>query len=81
MTVLGHQPPGPDEATGPPVPPPASALDVLRPRLRVPGGRFAIGPGWRRLVLDCHRRIAAEFPAYELLAVKQKYGRLSFQAF
>lgn len=81
MTVLGHQPPGPDEATGRPAPPPASALDALRPRLRVPGQPFAIGPGWRRLVLGCHRRMAAEFPAYELLAVKQKYGRLSFQAF
>ncbi|MEU7375218.1 hypothetical protein [Streptomyces albidoflavus] len=81
MTVLGHQPPGPDGATGPPAPPPASALEVLRPRLRTAGQQFAIGPGWRRLVLDCHHRISAEFPSYELLAVKQKYGRLSFQAF
>ncbi|MFC7468705.1 hypothetical protein ACFQVA_15890 [Actinomadura keratinilytica] len=54
---------------------------MLRPRLRTAGQQFAIGPGWRRLVLDCHHRISAEFPAYELLAVKQKYGRLSFQAF
>ncbi|MFM9369938.1 hypothetical protein [Streptomyces sp. Da 82-17] len=40
-----------------------------------------MGPGWRHLVLACHEAVVAEFPAYQLCAVKQKWGVLSFQAF
>lgn len=40
-----------------------------------------IGEGWRDLVLACHRAVAAEFPHCELLAIKEKYGSLAFQAF
>jgi hypothetical protein len=40
-----------------------------------------VGAGWRDLVLECHRRIEAVFPDYELLAVKEKFGQLEFQAF
>jgi hypothetical protein len=32
-------------------------------------------------VRECHEAVVAEFPDYELLAVKQKYAELSFQAF
>jgi hypothetical protein len=37
--------------------------------------------GWRDVVLSCHRAVVAEFPQYELLAVKEKYGALALQAF
>lgn len=30
-----------------------------------------VGEGWRPLVLDCHRRLSAVFPDYELLGIKQ----------
>jgi hypothetical protein len=40
-----------------------------------------VGGGWRELVRECHGQLEARFPEYELLAVKQKYGRLAFQAF
>lgn len=40
-----------------------------------------VGDGWHDLVVACHRAVVAEFPQYELLAVKEKYGALDFQAF
>jgi hypothetical protein len=33
------------------------------------------------LVQACHEALATEFPDYELLAVKQKWAELAFQAF
>ncbi len=42
--------------------------------------RFEIGPGWIGLVRDCHDALVAEFPQYELRAVKQKVAELAFQA-
>jgi hypothetical protein len=56
-------------------------LEPVRRHLRDPSYDFDVGPGWRQLVLECHRAVVAEFPEYELLAVKQKWGSLSFQAF
>ncbi|MPY38371.1 hypothetical protein FNH09_46385 [Streptomyces adustus] len=56
-------------------------LKPVRQHLRDPSYDFDVGPGWRQLVLECHRAVVAEFPEYELLAVKQKWGSLSFQAF
>ncbi len=38
-----------------------------------------VGEGWRNLVWDCHRAIAAQFTDYELLAIKQKWGALGYQ--
>ena len=57
-------------------------IDRLRPHAR----RFSleraeVGEGWRSLVEECHERLQAAFPDYELLAVKQKWGALEFQAF
>lgn len=40
-----------------------------------------VGGGWRTLVAECHDRLVAAFPDYELLGIKQKYGVLSYQAF
>jgi hypothetical protein len=40
-----------------------------------------VGEGWRPLVQECHRRLSAVFPDYELLAIKQSWGVLAFQAF
>jgi hypothetical protein len=57
-------------------------IDRLRPHRR--DGDFEVawvGEGWRRLVAECHERLSAKFPDYELLAIKQKYGVLSYQAF
>ena len=56
-------------------------IDRLRPHAR----RFTlktvqVGEGWRPLIEECHERLEAAFPDYELLAVKQKYGALEFQA-
>ncbi|OUC95029.1 hypothetical protein CA983_34105 [Streptomyces swartbergensis] len=53
----------------------------MRRHLRDPSYDFDVGPGWRRLVLECHQAVVAEFLEYELLAVKQKWGSLCFQAF
>jgi hypothetical protein len=39
-----------------------------------------VGEGWRGLVEECHARLVAVFPEYELLNVKEKYGVLFFQA-
>lgn len=58
------------------------ALTPLVPHAR--GGDsllFLVGPGWFDLVRQCHEAASAEFPDYELLAVKQKFARLAFQAF
>jgi hypothetical protein len=57
-------------------------LEVLRPHVR----RWEldvlrVGEGWRGLVEECHGRLEAAFPEYELLNVKQKYGVLTYQAF
>jgi hypothetical protein len=40
-----------------------------------------VGSGWVALVWDCHRRLVYNFPDYQLLAVKQKWAELHFQAF
>ena len=58
-----------------------SDLDPLIPHFRPPGYRFDVGPGWHSIVRRCHNEVVAAFPDYELLAVKQKYGVLAFQAF
>lgn len=56
-------------------------IAALRPHWRQPAADVAwVGEGWRDLVWDCHRQVAARFPSYELLNVKQKWGWLSFQA-
>lgn len=58
--------------------------DILEPvkrHWRTPSREFDVGPGWRPLVLECHQAVVVEFPEYELLAMKQKWGALSFQAF
>jgi hypothetical protein len=57
-------------------------FEQLRPHGR--DGEFDVawvGEGWRSLVEECHTRIAATFPEYELLAIKQEYGVLEYQAF
>ena len=64
---------------------PVNSSDLVN-RLR-PHGRDGdfdvawVGEGWRTLVEACHDRLLAVFPHYELLAIKQKYGELSYQAF
>ena len=40
-----------------------------------------VGPGWFDLVAACHQRTVEAFPSYVIAAIKQKYGRLAFQAF
>ena len=47
----------------------------------VPDFELLVGSGWHDLILQCHRAVVAEFPGSELLAVKEKYGALAFQAF
>ncbi|GGX41890.1 hypothetical protein GCM10010353_66340 [Streptomyces chryseus] len=56
-------------------------LEPIRQHLRDPSHDVDVSPGWRQLVLECHQSVVAEFPEYELLAVKQKWGALAFQAF
>jgi hypothetical protein len=49
---------------------PANSRDLID-RLR-PHGRdrnAEVGEGWRPLVMECHERLAAAFPDYELLAI------------
>jgi hypothetical protein len=63
----------------------ANSGDLIA-RLRPHARRFTfqaadVGEGWRPLVEECHERLQAAFPDYELLAVKQKYGGLEYQAF
>ncbi|MFC8828723.1 hypothetical protein ACFT9I_25635 [Streptomyces sp. NPDC057137] len=60
---------------------PQDGLDQVQRHFRNPPGVVQVGPGWRDLVLACHRAVVAEFPEYELLAVKQKWASLAFQAF
>jgi hypothetical protein len=64
---------------------PANSAEVVaRLRRHSRAGDFEVawvGEGWRSLVEECHERLVAVFPEYELLAIKQKYGVLSYQAF
>ncbi|WP_018347498.1 hypothetical protein [Longispora albida] len=39
-----------------------------------------VGEGWRPLVRECHRRLSATFPEYELQAIEQSGGVLAFRA-
>jgi hypothetical protein len=56
-------------------------IEQLRARARYPDIlRVDVGRGWRDLVQECHERLSEDFPGYTLLAVKQKYGVLAFQA-
>jgi hypothetical protein len=59
----------------------AELLAALRRHARV-GDELVVwtGPGWRSLVRQGHDDLVTAFPDYELLAVKQKYGELAFQA-
>ena len=54
---------------------------VLRTHARAKDLVPYVGDGWLALVRACHEAVVAEFPNYELLAIKQKYGELAFQAF
>ena len=57
-------------------------IEQLRPHGR--DGEFEVawvGEGWRSLVEECHTRLVATFPEYQLLAIKLKYGVLEYQAF
>lgn len=56
-------------------------LASLREHARAKDLELFVGDGWLPLVRECHAAVLAEFPDYELLAVKQKYGQLAFQAF
>ncbi|MGW1211579.1 hypothetical protein ACWD5F_18315 [Streptomyces sp. NPDC002499] len=56
-------------------------FEAVRRHMRDPSHTVGVGPGWQQLVLECHQAVVAEFPQYELLAVKQKWGTLAFQAF
>lgn len=57
-------------------------IDRLRPHGRNRNFEVAsVGEGWRPLVGECHERLQAAFPDYELLDIKQKYGALEYQAF
>jgi hypothetical protein len=56
-------------------------LESLLSHFRRASAGFYVGPGWFELVGQCHARLVAAFPDYELLAVKQKDGCLAFQAF
>ncbi|MCZ0981055.1 hypothetical protein O1L60_24420 [Streptomyces diastatochromogenes] len=58
----------------------AAELEALRRHFRDPSSECDVGPGWRSLVLRCHEAVVAEFPEYELRAVKQKFAALAFQA-
>ncbi|WP_055619905.1 hypothetical protein [Streptomyces sp. JHA19] len=57
------------------------AFEPVRRHGRGPSYTVDVGPGWRHLVLECHEALVAEFPGYEMLAVKKKWGALAFQAF
>jgi hypothetical protein len=57
-------------------------IDQLRPHSRDRNFEVAwVGEGWRPLVEECHERLKAAFPDYELLDIKQKWGVLVYQAF
>lgn len=56
-------------------------ITALRPHAREHEFEVCwVGEGWRDIVTQCHLAIVAEFPEYELLAVKQKFGVLELQA-
>ncbi|HZM76420.1 MAG TPA: hypothetical protein VFC19_11865 [Candidatus Limnocylindrales bacterium] len=60
----------------------AELIAALRPHAQ--GGGFEVawvGEGWRSLVEDCHHRLSALFPDYELVAIKQSWGVLVVHAF
>lgn len=59
----------------------AALLGLLRPHARSPDLTIDAGRGWWPIIEACHRQLEARLPRYELLAVKQKYGVLAFQAF
>lgn len=63
---------------------PANSPDLMKalaPHWRRPAADVAwVGEGWRHLVEECHRKVSARFPDYELLNIKQKYGVLAFLA-
>jgi hypothetical protein len=59
---------------------PDDLVGTLRTHARSKDLEVRVGDGWLPLVRACHEAVAAEFPNYELLAVKQKYGELAFQA-
>jgi len=42
--------------------------------------RLGIGPGWWRLILDCHGELTRVCPDYEINQIKQKFGGLKFYA-
>jgi len=57
-------------------------LAELRRRARVgPELEIFVDDGWLPLVRQCHAALIEVLPEYELLAVKEKYGALAFQAF
>ncbi len=57
-------------------------MAALSPHWRSGGADVAwLGEGWRPLVERCHMEIVEQFPDYELLAIKQKWGALEIQAF
>jgi hypothetical protein len=64
---------------------PANSAELMaRLRRHGRGGEFEVawaGEGWRSLVGERHERLLAAFPEHELLAIKQKHGVLSYQAF
>jgi hypothetical protein len=60
----------------------AELIAQLRPHVRRYEFDVAwVGEGWRSLVEECHQRLVAVFPDYELLNIKQKWGVLAYQAF
>ena len=56
-------------------------LEELRAHAKSPD-RFALSveAGWIPIVRECHRRLVAEFPDYEVAVISQKYGELRFYA-
>ena len=55
-------------------------LAALRAHARGGDIEIDVGDGWLPLVRECHEAVVAEFPDYQLLAVKEKYAELAFQA-
>lgn len=41
---------------------------------------FGIGPGWWRLILDCHKELMQICPDYQINRIKQKFGGLVYDA-
>jgi hypothetical protein len=59
---------------------PPDVVAALRTHARVKDLVLYVGDGWLPLVSDCHKAVMTAFPNYELLAVKQRFGELAFQA-